>query len=151
MQELEKLYTVEEIAKITSLTTRTIRNYLRTGILKGRKIGGQWRFTNEDFMSFLNADGVDREMQNAIRQDVVDFLDGVNTNVDGKIQICTIVDLYLPKQDVAQRSERICELHCVESDKYLSFRYDYYESEGKGRFVLFSTPELLGKIMEILK
>ena len=40
----EKLYSVEEIAKMTSVTTRTIRNYLRNGILTGTKIGGQWRF-----------------------------------------------------------------------------------------------------------
>ena len=39
MPELEKLYTVDEIAKMTALTTRTIRNYLRSGTLKGRKIG----------------------------------------------------------------------------------------------------------------
>ena len=42
---LQKLYSVEEIAQMTSVTTRTIRNYLRNGILKGRKIGGQWRFS----------------------------------------------------------------------------------------------------------
>lgn len=45
---LQKLYSVEEIAQMTSVTTRTIRNYLRNGILKGRKIGGQWRFSLED-------------------------------------------------------------------------------------------------------
>ena len=51
---LEKLYTVEEIAQMASVTTRTIRNYLRLGILKGRKIGGQWRFSQEDVTEMLN-------------------------------------------------------------------------------------------------
>ena len=51
---LQKLYSVEEIAQITSVTTRTIRNYLRNGILKGRKIGGQWRFSMEDIETMRN-------------------------------------------------------------------------------------------------
>jgi excisionase family DNA binding protein len=47
MKEFEKMYTVEDIAQITSMTARTIRNYLKDGTLKGRKIGGQWRFTQK--------------------------------------------------------------------------------------------------------
>ena len=31
---LEKLYSVEEVAEMTAVTTRTIRNYLRKGVLK---------------------------------------------------------------------------------------------------------------------
>ncbi|MGM8370207.1 helix-turn-helix domain-containing protein, partial (plasmid) [Clostridium perfringens] len=45
MNNFEKLYTIEDIAKMTRLTSRTIRNYLKDGILEGKKIGGQWRFT----------------------------------------------------------------------------------------------------------
>lgn len=51
---LQKLYSVEEIAQMTSVTTRTIRNYLRNGILKGKKIGGQWRFSLEDIEAMIN-------------------------------------------------------------------------------------------------
>ena len=44
----EKLYTVADVADITGLTSRTIRNYLKEGVLKGHKIGVQWRFTEEE-------------------------------------------------------------------------------------------------------
>lgn len=37
MAEFDKLYTVEDIAKMTSLTSRTIRNYLKNGSLTGKK------------------------------------------------------------------------------------------------------------------
>ena len=40
----EKLYSVEEIAKMTSVTTRTIRNYLRNGILTGTKLEASGAF-----------------------------------------------------------------------------------------------------------
>ena len=51
---LEKLYSVEEVAEMTAVTTRTIRNYLRKGVLTGTKIGGQWRFRQEDIMHMFN-------------------------------------------------------------------------------------------------
>ena len=63
MAELEKLYTVDDIAQMTALTTRTIRNYLRNGMLKGRKIGGQWRFTQADVQAMLERGAVITEMR----------------------------------------------------------------------------------------
>ena len=39
MGEFEKLYTVDDIAKLTMLTTRTIRKYLKDGLLTGQKSG----------------------------------------------------------------------------------------------------------------
>lgn len=44
----QKLYTVADVAELTGLTSRTIRNYLKDGTLRGRKIGVQWRFTEDD-------------------------------------------------------------------------------------------------------
>lgn len=44
----QKLYTVADVAEVTGLTSRTIRNYLKDGTLHGKKIGVQWRFTEED-------------------------------------------------------------------------------------------------------
>ena len=45
MSELEKMFTINDIAEMTSLSDRTIRNYLRNQLLIGRKVGGpgRWR------------------------------------------------------------------------------------------------------------
>lgn len=51
---MEKLYTVEEVAELASVTGRTIRNYLKNGRLVGRKIGGQWRFAEAEVTQLLN-------------------------------------------------------------------------------------------------
>ncbi len=50
---IEKLYTVEEVAELASVTGRTIRNYLKSGRLVGRKIGGQWRFPETEVQRLL--------------------------------------------------------------------------------------------------
>lgn len=44
----EKFYTVADVAQVTGLTDRTIRNYLKDGTLMGSKIGVQWRFTEDE-------------------------------------------------------------------------------------------------------
>lgn len=41
-------WTIEDLAKKLQVTTRTIRNYLKSGELSGTKVGGQWRFTQDD-------------------------------------------------------------------------------------------------------
>ena len=70
----EKLYSVEEIAEMTSVTTRTIRNYLRNGILTGTKIGGQWRFRQEDVMNMLNQENMSSDVRETSKRIVKDFL-----------------------------------------------------------------------------
>lgn len=57
MLEYNKLYTVEDVANRTGLTDRTIRNYLKDGKLKGKKIGGQWRFTVDDIEALFRTPG----------------------------------------------------------------------------------------------
>ena len=50
--EVNKMaYNLNEIAMITGLTTRTLRNYLKADLLKGAKISGSWSFTEEELDS----------------------------------------------------------------------------------------------------
>lgn len=44
---MQKYYTLSEVARLLDLSDRTIRNYVKDGKLKGKKIGPQWRFTRE--------------------------------------------------------------------------------------------------------
>lgn len=152
MSQLEKLFTVEEIANMTSLTTRTIRNYLRNGTLKGRKIGGQWRFTTDDIGKFMDSGEVTSTMAKEIKQSVIDFIDGVNTDVRGNIQICTIVDLYTSQDIAKQKSDKLCELvNTSKGESYLNYRYDYTKSEEKARFIIFASPDFLINALNNLK
>ncbi|MBP3040334.1 helix-turn-helix domain-containing protein [Bacillaceae bacterium Marseille-Q3522] len=53
---MSNMFSVEELARELNVTTRTIRNYLRDGKLKGTKIGGQWRFSKENLFEFIGHD-----------------------------------------------------------------------------------------------
>lgn len=105
---LQKLYSVEEIAQMTSVTTRTIRNYLRNGILKGKKIGGQWRFSLEDIEAMINqTNGTSLENSRRI---VRDFIDSVYTPFPQSIFVCTIADVPCTQEKAAQISKTLCAL-----------------------------------------
>ena len=67
-------YTLNNIATMTGLTTRTLRNYLQMGLLTGEKVDGVWRFSEEQLYAFMDNPTVRQGMhakQNAI---VTDFL-----------------------------------------------------------------------------
>lgn len=153
---MEKLYTVEDIANMTSMTSRTIRNYLKDGILKGRKIGGQWRFTEEDIGNFMDSGTVTKDFADKIKQDVLDFIDGVNTEYTGEIQTCAIIDLYQEKDIVESKRDRLVEFINLSKDdglkpNYMRYLFEYIESESKGRITLFAPPKYLVEALKILQ
>lgn len=53
---MEDLLTVEQAAAKLQVTPRTIKNWIRTGRLKGYKAGGRiWRLKESDLEAFLEA------------------------------------------------------------------------------------------------
>lgn len=155
MNEIEKLYTVEDIANMTDLTTRTIRNYLKDGRLEGKKIGGQWRFTMEDIKKLFNNGAVSKDIQANNKQQVVDFIDGVNTDMNGDIQICTIVDYYCDKVESAKqildKMIAVINNNNEATENSAKYSYDYIEKEGKARFTLFGSPSFIIATLKLLE
>lgn len=49
---IEKLFTIEEVAKILRVSTRSVTRYIESGKLKASKIG-MWRIKQSDLNSFL--------------------------------------------------------------------------------------------------
>ena len=47
------LYSVSELAQKLNVTTVTIRNYLKQGKLKGKKVMGRWLVLEEDTTQLL--------------------------------------------------------------------------------------------------
>jgi excisionase family DNA binding protein len=155
MNEFGKLYTVEDIAKMTRLTSRTIRNYIKEGTLKGKKIGRVWRFNEEDIRNLFDNNSFADELKNENRQQLMDFIDGVNADIQGKLQICTIVDYYCESKEEAKSvSEKIASV--INSKNYddvalAKFQYEYIETESKARFILYGTPDYIIKTLELLR
>jgi excisionase family DNA binding protein len=153
---MEKLHTVDDIAKMTYLTSRTIRNYLKDGILKGRKIGGQWRFTEGDIKRFMDNGSYLEDNVKKQRQDILDFVDGVNDFADeiGEIQVCAIIDVYMDEEAVKGKLEALMEYINTADNKvgkYMNFTCNRIESESKHRFVLYARPIYLIEALKVLQ
>jgi excisionase family DNA binding protein len=49
----DRFLTLEEAAEVLRLSTRTVREYVRNGEIKGRIIGKRWRFRRADLDAFF--------------------------------------------------------------------------------------------------
>ena len=48
-----KLYTIEETAEMLGITTRTLQTYIKKGLIKAKKIGRRWRFTEQNINAYV--------------------------------------------------------------------------------------------------
>jgi len=53
MKDIEKLFTIEEVAEILRVHTRTVTRYIESGRLKASKLG-VWRIRQSDLNAFLD-------------------------------------------------------------------------------------------------
>lgn len=150
MKFLQELYTVEQVAEMLSVTSRTIRNYLRSGILKGRKLGGQWRFTEEEIRAMFETDSVRNKVEAEMEQEWIDFMKSPVAGPAGEIRVCSCVDVALPQAEVASLCERLYQ-NLISNDAPLTFRYHYLFQEGIGRFLLIAPPSTIAEAMRILE
>ncbi len=51
-----RVYTLEEVCSILSITRRTVYNYINAGKLHAFKMGKYWRVTEESLRAFVEQD-----------------------------------------------------------------------------------------------
>ena len=147
---LEKLYSVEEVAEMTAVTTRTIRNYLRKGVLTGTKIGGQWRFRQEDIMHMFNQEKNASDFRETSSRIVRDFLGGQYKPFSELDSICTVADVACTKEQAKAMSKTLCELWKQADIRGITFRYDYLEDSEAARFTFVAPLTLTENALAVL-
>jgi len=50
----EKVFTVAEAAEHLRYKVRTVRKYVQTGVIKGVKIGNEWRILDSDLQAYFD-------------------------------------------------------------------------------------------------
>lgn len=155
MNNFEKLYTIEDLAEMTRLTSRTIRNYLKDGILEGKKIGGQWRFTMKDIEKFFDNSKTNQDISTTYNNEVIDFLEGKNADSQKEVQICTIIDFHC--KNILEGKELSKKLMTIINDDEeavkngAKFSYEYIKNSSKARFTLFGDSEFIIKTLKTLE
>ena len=149
---MEKLFTVDNIAEMTGLTSRTIRNYIADGRLKGRKIGSQWRFTEADIEALFSASGVKAApvpQETAEDGTASDFLRVQRR--DG-IVVCAVVDYPAPYSDTTDGIFQMLKAAAEDyDDDELELGYEYFAEVSIGRFTFTGDIDAVSKMIKVIR
>ena len=137
------MYNINELATITGLTTRTLRSYLKLGILDGEKVDGVWLFTKEDVSRFLADKTVKPSLQAKRNAPILDFLADLKKPAN---QLCVILDLAISPEEAQEVSTFFCNaVNQCPSGCGVKMNFQY---EGSNARVNLTGPEdLVQKIM----
>ena len=118
---MEKTYNLNDLALMTGFTTRTLRNYLLGGILKGEKIDGVWQFSGEDLDRFFNEPFVKEGLRIKRSGVVFDFLSERNKK---SARTCTVLDVPAGLKAANKISAFFCDKMNDAEDVTFTFDWD---------------------------
>ena len=132
------MYNLKQLAMMTGLTERTLRNYLRLGILTGEKVDGVWQFTKEQVTTFYEKRVVKSAMKATRNAIIYDFLSDTFTCENS---ICAI--LHLPEDKPLAVAEFFCD--AVNQRKNLNMRFD--RLKGRNQVILVGDLQTVEEIL----
>ncbi|WP_036720153.1 helix-turn-helix domain-containing protein [Paenibacillus harenae] len=141
------LLTVDQLAQMLELHPRTIRRYIRDKQLKASKVGGEWRIRKEDAEVFIG--GRLAELKAEATEDIQAFIQGKDSEIGGKLQVCTVLDCYVGTPEAMKISE-IIMWHMNESNPKrgkAKFQYFYDDTDKKGRYIIWGNPIFVGTVL----
>ena len=136
----EKLYTVADVAQVTGMTSRTIRNYLKDGTLTGQKIGVQWRFTEDEIKKLFSRQTPGESSPSQI---VRGFLGEQERETDA---FCALLDV--PGVTELDGMELYQKLQEKRSEGISSMSYEYHD---EGQLLRVAVSGDTGAVMDLLE
>jgi len=94
------MYRLQDLMMMFDVPERTIRRHIRIGILNGVKIGGTWRFTEDDIKNYLSNSYIRESTRKRFLERVNEFLYGLSAN---KSDIFVSVNKHLDDQAQIER------------------------------------------------
>lgn len=144
----DKLYSISDIAKLTKLTDRTIRNYLANGTLKGRKVGGQWRFTKDDIRCLFSQNEFADDMLAKSEKNISKYVksDFTFKSVNNG---CFIINFVVEDKD--KRINLFKRINELPTDEDKKEKVSFIETNGKIKMVIIASLDYLFKIFRLIE
>ncbi|MDE7094924.1 MAG: GNAT family N-acetyltransferase [Anaeroplasmataceae bacterium] len=137
------IYDMNTLSMMTSLTTRTLRNYIKLGLLHGQMVKGKWQFSEEDIANFFKEKFVESELIIKSKGLVNDYLNTVNLS-----ESCFVVDL----ERNASLEDKIKHiLDIVNQEDSVRFFYLKTPSKTHARLCIIAKPMIIKKIIDIIE
>ncbi len=146
---MEKLYTVDDVAQMTGLTSRTIRNYLADGRLTGRKVGAQWRFTEENISAIFTEADTRKAARSTAADQVQSFLKPQSRDA---VTVCSVVDYPAESSDaIAPLAQKLTDQFEGFGSESLSFSWEYDEVNLVARFTIIGEIAQVAKMIKTIR
>lgn len=135
-------YNLNQLAMITGLTTRTLRNHLKQGLLTGEKIDGSWSFTEEELEAYIADPSVKQAILAKQHAVVYDFLADPFKKTN---RICTIMDFPVSLEEALG----IAQFFGKEiSDHGSDIEFRYINEKHYARFILSGAEEQVHDLLQ---
>lgn len=132
------MYTITDLAEMTGLTDRTLRNYLNAGFLQGTKADGKWQFTAEQFGAFLRHEAVKPALEAKRNSLVFDFMADAKKPEDSA---CLLLDL------VPADADRLAVFFCGSVNRREGMHLAFRGENDRARVILTGRA---GDVLEVL-
>lgn len=143
-----KMYSIEETAKILNVHAITVRRYIKEGKIVASKIGGKWNITSSSIEELLDKSINIKKSNDKIK----DFTENFSTK-DKKISVCSIINV---KSESPEELGPICNelMTAINANdplrKWVNFEYMFLQEEHIGRFTIYGNPKFVGKLLSIV-
>ena len=135
-------YNLNQAAMITGQTARTLRNQLKQGLLRGEKIDGNWRFTEEELDEYIADPSVKQVILARQHAVVYDFLSDPFKKTG---RVCTIMDFPV-SMDEALEIAQFFSKEIMDRGSDIGFRY--INERHYTRFILSGAEEQVAGLMK---
>lgn len=137
---MERTYTLNDIAMMTGFTERTLRTYLKNGLLKGEKTKGIWSFPAASVDAFFQEPYVKEGLRIKRSAAIFDFLaDRKKKNP----RTCVILDLPCSLSE----GNGISDFFCRQMEKARDVQFTFDWDGGMSRVIICGAEEQVRIIM----
>lgn len=137
---------LKSLAQMTGLTTRTLRNYMKRGLLDGNLRNGKYFFTEAELERFLQQDFVKQGME-IRRNSIIHYY--IQMSDKKTLSGCLIVDV--PGKtagELTRLQQKMVEKINREGYAGLQFSYHYDEKKKAARFIITGRLEDVRSVTE---
>ena len=140
---MKTIYSIDDISKMTMLSTRTIRNYIKLGLLNGSKTNGYWQFTSDDISKFMNNDYVTQSLNTKRNSLIYDYILNDCKSINS---VCSIYD-YPVENNVEAKSLYNKIVKKINSNEYNNLKFSYNYSNNMVRIILIGDPNEINELI----
>lgn len=138
------MYTLNDLALMTMLSTRTLCTYIKKGLLQGTKRQAGWSFTETDLEHFFEEPYIKESIEIKKRALINDFVEGNNPGC-----ACMIYDYRCENESQAQElcDKFICKINTLKG-RNMRFSFAYHKKSKIGRVILQGEARVVSKLMD---